>query len=114
MASFTTVLADNGNTANTWNWVVSANHSTLKPFLVLQKRKIPTGNQVMAEDTLSVLTATTDAEGVVLSQRVLHTYTCRRPVTGDDDDVTASLAVFRDLINSDEVTAMVAGSLPIQ
>jgi hypothetical protein len=54
-----------------------------------------------------VVYGTTDAEGSPLQSKVAFSASVRYPVNGDSTDVTAALAVFRDLVASDEFTAMV-------
>lgn len=101
MAAMTTVLtefADNGNSRT----YTQAAHTVEQPLLVLQKRKVPSGSAVIAEDTITVLSHTEDADGVTLPQRVTFTATIRRPIGGDAADVTAMLAVFRDIVAGDE------------
>lgn len=77
-------------------------HSAMAPKMVLQRRKVPSGNQIVAEDVVTVLQSTTDADGNVLAPRVSITATIRRPITGQAADVTALLAVFRDVVAGDE------------
>lgn len=98
MATVLTEFADNGN-SRTYTFT---GHTVLSPKLVLQKRKVPVGNAIMQEDTITVLLGTTDSDGAVLPQRVSFQAQIRRPITGDADDVTAALAVFRDIIAGDE------------
>jgi len=98
MATVLTEFADNGNSRT----YTQATHTALKPVLVLQKRKVPSGNEVVIEDTVTVLSATEDANGDVLPSRVTFTATIRRPKDGIAADVTAMLAVFRDVIAGDE------------
>lgn len=98
MSTALTEFADNGNSRT----YTQAAHTVLAPLLVLQKRVVPTGNQVIAEDTITVLSHTEDADGVTLPQRVTFSVTVRRPITGDAADVTAMLAVFRDVVAGDE------------
>lgn len=98
MSTTLTEFADNGNSRT----YTQAAHTVLAPKLVLQKRRVPTGNQTIAEDVITVLHATTDANGAVIPQRVTFTSTFRRPIDGDADDVTAALAVYRDIIAGDE------------
>jgi len=106
MAAMTTVLtefADNGNSRT----YTQASHTALKPLLVLQKRKVPSGNQTVIEDTVTVLSATEDSDGAILPQRVSFSATVRRPKDGTAADVTAMLAVFRDIVAGDEFANMV-------
>lgn len=106
MAAMTTVLkefTDNGN-SRTYS---QATHTAVKPHLVLQKRKVPSGNQTVLEDTITVLAATEDSDGAVLPSRILYTASVRRPVDGTAADVTSMLAVFRDIVASDEFANMI-------
>lgn len=103
MALMTTVLtefSDNGNSRT----YTQAGHTAVEPQLVLQKRKVPSGNQSTIEDTITVLSSTEDASGALLDSRVSFTATVRRPKDGIAADVTAMLAVFRDIIAGDEFT----------
>lgn len=101
MAAMTTALTEFSDTGNSRTYSQS-DHTALKPRLVLQKRKVPTGNQSVIEDTITVLSATPDADGAILPQRVSFTATIRRPKEGASADVTAMLAIFRDIIAGDE------------
>jgi len=106
MAGQTTVLtefADNGN-SRTYTY---AGHSALAPRLVIQKRKVPTQGATVAEMTTTVVSSTTDAEGLPLGTKPSFSVTVRYPANGQDSDVTAALAVFRDIIAGDEFGASV-------
>jgi hypothetical protein len=72
------------------------------PRLVLQKRRVPSGNQVIAEDVITVLSGQVDGNGDPLPERVSFSATVRRPISGDSSVVSAALAVFRDIIAGDE------------
>lgn len=101
MAAMTTALtefSDNGN-SRTYTYT---GHTALIPKLVLQKRRVPSGNQTVIEDTITVLVATKDADNNVLPQKVSFSATIRRPLNGTSADVTAALATFRDIIAGDE------------
>lgn len=108
MAAMTTALVEFSDKENERTYTYTG-HTVQKPKMVLQRRKVPVGNQTIAEDTLSVLAGCVDAAGVALPSRVLFSLTVRRPISAVAGDVTAPLAVFRDIVNSDEVTAMVNG-----
>lgn len=88
-----------------------ANHSAAKPKLLIQKRKTPTGVSGVAEDTLTVLDATEDADGNILASKVAFTVTFRRPINGQAAETTNALADFRDLVASDEFGNVVSGQL---
>lgn len=101
MAAMTTVLtefADNGN-SRTYS---QAGHTALKPQLVVQRRRVPSGSQVVAESTIDVLSATVDSDGATLPSKVVFTATVRYPISGTQADIDAMLAVFRDIVAGDE------------
>lgn len=106
MAAMTAVLTEFSDMGNSRVYAQDG-HSALKPKLVLQKRISPVGNQVVAQDTITVVNATEDADGNVLPARVTFQCVVRRPLNGDATDVTAALALFRDLIASDNFGATV-------
>lgn len=101
MAAMTTVLTEFSDNGNSRTYTLP-NHSVLEPEIVMQKRKVPTGSQVVAEDTVTVLAATKDADGNVVPQRVAFTAIIRRPINGTAADVTSALGVFRDIVAGDE------------
>jgi len=103
MAAMTTALtefADNGN-SRTYTYT---GHTAAEPRLVIQKRKIAAGSGSMMEDTVSTISSTEDASGELLASKVAFETKARRPVDGISADVTAALAVHRDVIASDEYT----------
>lgn len=106
MAGQTTAItefADNGN-SRTYTYT---GHTALKPKLVIQKRKVPSGNQTMLEDSIKILAATTDPDSAVMAEKVTFEAIVRRPTLGLAADVTAALAVFRDIVAGDEFGTMV-------
>lgn len=103
MAAMTTALtefADNGNSRT----FTTPNHTALKQCKVLQRRHVPSGNQVVAEDVVTVLHGTEDVDGAKLPQNVQVTVSVRRPITGIAADVNAALVIARDIVASDEFT----------
>jgi hypothetical protein len=104
MSTALTEFADNGN-ARTFTLET---HTAIAPNLVLQKRKVPSGNQTVVEDTFTVLLATEDSNGDALPSRVAFTVTVRRPVDGISADVDAALAILRDIVAGDEFANVVA------
>lgn len=106
MAAMTTALtefADNGN-SRTYTYT---GHTAIKPRLVIQRRKIAASSNAVMEDTFQVIAATVDAAGVILTSKVLFEAKVRRPADGIAADVTAALAVFRDIVAGDEFTNVV-------
>jgi len=107
MAAMTTALtefSDNGD-SRTYTYT---GHTAAEPRLVIQRRQVASGSKVVAQDTIEVLSSTEDASGNLLSERVDFKVIVRRPITGIAADVTAALAVFRDIIAGDEFTNTVS------
>jgi hypothetical protein len=101
MAAMTTVLTEfsqNGNSRTS----TTSGHTAVQPKLVIEKRRVPDGNQQMAEYSCKVIHATTDADSLVLSQKVSFEAVIRYPILGDSSDIAAALVIFRDIIAGDE------------
>lgn len=103
MAAMVTVLTEFSDKENQRVYTQAA-HTVQKPMFVIQRRRVPSGKQTVQEDVITVLSATEDSDGVVLPQRVSFAITVRRPISGDATDVTAMLAVVRDIVAGDEFT----------
>ena len=107
MAAMTTALtefADNGN-SRTYTYT---GHTSAEPRLCIQRRKVASGATSVIEDTVQILSSTEDASGDLLDSKVLFEAKVRRPVNGIVADVTAALAIFRDVIAGDEFTNTVS------
>lgn len=101
MAVMTTVLTEFSNNGNSRTSTLSG-HTAAKPKIVIEKRRVPDSNQAMIEFSVKAVYATEDADSLVLQQKVAFEATVRYPVLGQSSDVTALLAVFRDIIAGDE------------
>lgn len=108
MAAMTTALTEFSDKENQRTYTYTG-HTVQDPRLVLQRRKVPVGSQVVAEDVVTVLSGTEDADGAILPQRVTFSATIRRPINGAAADVTSALAIFRDIVAGDEFTSVVTG-----
>lgn len=107
MAAMTTALtefADNGN-SRTYTYT---GHTASDPKLVIQKRKVAAGLTSVYENTVQVISGTEDSAGDPLASRVLFEAKLRGPVNGIAADVTAALAIFRDIVAGDEFTNTVS------
>lgn len=107
MAAMTTALtefADNGN-SRTYTYT---GHTATEPRLVIQRRKVASTTDSVIEDVVQVLSSTEDSAGDLLASKVLFEAKLRRPANGIAADVTAALAVFRDIIAGDEFTNTVS------
>lgn len=101
MAAMTTVLTEfsvNGDSRT----CTTTGHTAVRPKLVIEKRRVPSGNQTMVEYVAKVVHATEDDDGLVLTNKVSFEATVRYPVLGQSTDVDAVLAVFRDIVAGDE------------
>lgn len=103
MAAMTTALTEFASNGNSRTFTY-AGHTVQKPHLVLQSRRVPSGNQTVAQDTITVLSGTDDVNGDPLAARVSFEVKIRRPIDGAAADVTAVLAVLRDIVAGDEFT----------
>lgn len=108
MAAMTTALTEFSSNGNSKTYTYTG-HTAVEPRLVIQRRRVATGATSVIEDTLSVISSTEDANGDLLSSKVGFSATARRPVNGIAGDVTSALAIFRDIVASDEFGAMVTG-----
>lgn len=101
MAAQTTALTEFSDNGDSRTYTYSG-HSVSSPKLVIQKRRVPVGNQKVAQDTVTVVSGTTDADALPIPERVSFEVTIRRPVHGQAGDVAAALAIFRDIVAGDE------------
>lgn len=101
MAVMTTTLTEFSQNGNSRTSTLTG-HTAIKPRLVIEKRRVPEGNQTIAEYSCKVIRATEDADGAVLSNKVSFEAVVRYPVLGLSADVTAALATFTDVISGDE------------
>jgi hypothetical protein len=101
MAAMTTVLTEFSNIGNSRTSTTSG-HTAVKPKVVIEKRRVPEGNQVIVEYAMKVVHATVDADGVILGNKVSFEVVTRYPLAGVSADRDAALAIFRDIIAGDE------------
>jgi len=101
MAAMTTALtefADNGDSRT----YTTSGHTASKPKLVIQKRRVPVGNQQMVESTISVIHAPEDSAGAILSNKVAFSAIVRYPLDAIAADITAAETIFKDIVAGDE------------
>lgn len=104
MAAMSTALTEFSDNGNSRTYSLSG-HTAVSPRLVIQKRRVPVGGQVMAEMSVKTVYATTDVDGNVLPQKPSIETIISYPVNGTYTDVEAALVIHRDIIASDEYTA---------
>jgi len=113
MAAMSTALTVTDITGGKFTYTTSG-HTAQKPKIVVSNHRVPSGNQVMAEFSVSVLHATEDDEGLILPQKAGITVSVRQPVNGQATDMTAVLAILRDIVASDEFTNSVSTLEPLK
>lgn len=113
MANMTTVLSeftDNGN-ARTYT---KSGHTVAKPQVVIQKRKVPADYSAVANDEISVVFGAVDGGGLTLSSKVALSVGIRRPANASSADVNAAVALFREIVASDNFANVVSGQAWLQ
>lgn len=113
MAAMTTALTEFSTIGDSITYTFG-NHSVTNPKIVVQKRRVPSGAQTMAESSLNVVRSTSDADGVVLPQKVSFQVIVRYPILGQAADVTSQRDIFRDIVASDEFANMVDTQEPLK
>jgi hypothetical protein len=108
MAALATTLVDFQVNGTNRTYLLP-NHTVAEPHLLVQRRKVATTPTGVAEDSIRVLSGTTDSAGAVLPARTSIEIIVRRPVNGDAADVTAVLGWARDVVQSDNFGAVVTG-----
>lgn len=101
MAGQSTALTEFSSSGNSRTSTTSG-HTVSKPKLVIERRRVPSGKQVVSEYSFTVLQATEDADGNVLEPKVQFVATVKQPINGDSADVAAALVIFRDIVAGDE------------
>lgn len=110
MAALATALTEFSDNGDSRTYTISG-HSATKPKLVVQKRKVPVGNQVMAEFSGTVVYGVLAGDGSVATNKVSQGVFARYPVDADPTDLAAmnaaALVILRDFVASDEFGAAV-------
>lgn len=106
MATITTALTEFADQGNSRTYTVSG-HTVQLPRLIIQRRKVPVDQDASGESKISVIRGTVDAAGVPLASKIAIDVSVRYPVKGLAADITAVLALAREVVASDEFAAMV-------
>jgi hypothetical protein len=111
MAAMVTSLIPYNEALNVKEWILDS-HTALTPRKVIQKRRVPNGNQSVIEDTITLSAEAVDAEGVVLPQRCSIEIKVRRPKQHMGTQLTTVLMpLARDFVSADEFEAVISKSL---
>lgn len=103
MVTTLTEFSDNGNSRT----YVTAGHTVSKPKLVVQRRRVPTGKQVVQEVEIDVVQGTVDTLGEVLPQKVALKVIASYPIGAIEADIAASEIILRDIVASDEFSTAI-------
>lgn len=106
MAGMTTSLTVFSNTANSRLYTAPA-HTVTKPQVVVQRRRVPQNSSGLAHNELNVSFGAVDGDGNPLDRKWFFGSTVRGPANGDTTDRDAALALFREIVASDEFAAMI-------
>lgn len=107
MAAMSTALTEFRDLGDSRTYTYTG-HTASEPKLVVQRRVVASGAQSVNESLVQVVSSTEDSEGTILASRVMFEARCRYPINGLTADVTAALAIFRDIIAGDEFTNTVS------
>lgn len=106
MPQIETTLIDYSQQGNT-KTLTAPGHTVSEPRLVIQKRKVAANGTGVAETTIKVVYGTSDTNGP-LASRVSFETSVRYPVNGDTADTASALALFREIVGSDEFSTAVS------
>lgn len=106
MATITTVLSEYSDLGNTRIYSAPG-HTSVQPFLVIQKRVVPASPAGSTELSVRVMKGTQDSQGLPLQARESAEIIVKTPQQGRPSDAAATLALLREVVASDEFTAAV-------
>lgn len=109
MAAMSTTLTEFATNGDSRTYTTSG-HLVSKPKLVLQKRRVPVGNQTVSENRISVIHAAAAPDDSILPSKVNFTVDLRIPlnIKSGDTAVADALAILRDIVAGDEFAASIA------
>ena len=110
MAALATELVKQTEFDNTIK-LMTGSHTVSKPQLVIQKRRVPSGNQTIAEDNITLVFGTVDADSKPHANNILFEVKLRRPFDAASADITAAKALLQDIVSSDEFADVIDSSL---
>lgn len=102
LAATLTLFSTSGNSKTS----TAAGHTSVKPKLVIEKRKVPVGDNGVAENTIGVVFGTVNPASENLPTKILYEAKVRRPVNGNATDLSDALVLFRDVVQSTEFGTM--------
>lgn len=101
MAAQSTALTEFSDKENSRTYTTSG-HTMSKPRLVIQKRKVPSGNQTVSEVSIDIIHGTVDSDSNPLVNKYTFSVVSRGPIDGTTADRDAALVILRDIVAGDE------------
>lgn len=114
MASFTTGIEEFANNGNSVTFAISASHTAAAPRLVIQKRRVASGNKQYYEMEMDIVHGLLDSESLPIATRLSSNVAVKVPVQASGSEIDALLAHLRDFVASDEFTDSVKKQLWLQ
>lgn len=102
MASFTTAIEEFSTQGNSVTYAITATHTANAPRLVINRRRVATGNKQSYEMDLDIVHGLLTSEGVPVPAKLTLGAHARIPVVATATEIDAIIADFRDFVNSDE------------
>jgi hypothetical protein len=112
MAAKTVAWTKFDPTGDSWTYV-TAGHTSSKPKLVLCKRRVPVGNQVVSEASMQVVHATEDTDGLPISTKCAVGCTGRfsTQMGATETDLDDAITIFRDFVASDDFVTLLKSQI---
>lgn len=110
MTAMVTTLTEFADTGDTRTFT-APKHSVLQSFTVVQKRKVASTPQEAATDSIRVVRGAFDASHNALAVKTSFEVVVRRSPIVNATDLSEVLALFREIIASDEFNTVVNGQL---
>lgn len=105
MANMTTSLTQRSDAENQREWAAPT-HTLASPFTIRQRRTVAKQVTQRATDSISVLRGGLDTSGLALQTPLTAMVTLTRQANMASTDSAAALALFREIIASDNFTAL--------
>jgi hypothetical protein len=112
MTTIVTPLKAFSTTGNVTTYA-APQHTIAEPRLVIQKRAVPSTAAGVAQTSVKVVYGTSDASDMPIAQRISFEAIGRLPVMANDTDVDNAIALYREIVASDEFVVAMKQQLAI-
>lgn len=103
-----TVLTQRNDSTDKREWTLPG-HTLAKPAILKQSRVTPSTTTGRASDDIRLITGTVDSAGVANSVPLMFVVTVTRQASMVATEAATPIAQLRDIVNSDNFAAVVAG-----